>query len=215
MTKKLLRARLGAYDLAAITALADQRGRVLSHLVALTYDEDLLIVWRAIEAFGLAAAAVAERDPEFVRGHLRRLLWLLSDESGGIGWRAPELIGEVLHHRPDTFADFAPPLISVLDLEAEDAPRFRPGALWGIGRVAERAPQLTRPAVPLVAPCLDDRDSQVRGLAVVLLGRLGHGAMLAQRPRLLADEGNVMLYRDGGLTIATVEELARQAVNAT
>ena len=214
MTKKQLRAHLDAYDLAAIAELAAHRGRVLSHLVALTYEGDLLIAWRAIEAFGLAAAAAAERDPEFVRGHLRRLLWLLSDESGGIGWRAPELIGEVLHHHPVMFAEFTPPLISVLDLEAEDAPPFRAGALWGLGRVAERAPQLIRPAVPLVAPCLDDPDPQVRGLAVVCLGRLGHGAMLAPRPRLLADEGNVMLYRDGGLTIATVEELARQALAA-
>lgn len=214
MTKKQLRAHLEAYELTAIAELAAQRGRVLSHLVGLTYEGDLLIAWRAIEAFGLAAAAAADRDPEFVRGHLRRLLWLLSDESGGICWHAPELIGEVLHRRPTTFAPFAPPLIAVLDLEAEDAPRFRAGALWGIGRVAERAPELLGTAIPLVTPCLDDPDPQVRGQAAVCLGRLGHGEILAQRPRLLADEGNVMLYRDGGLTVTTVGQLAREAVAA-
>ncbi len=63
MTKKQLRAHLEAYELTAIAELAAQRGRVLSHLVGLTYEGDLLIAWRAIEAFGLAAAAAADRDP--------------------------------------------------------------------------------------------------------------------------------------------------------
>ncbi len=214
MTKKQLRAHLEAYELTAIAELAAQRGRVLSHLVGLTYEGDLLIAWRAIEAFGLAAAAAADRDPEFVRGHLRRLLWLLSDESGGICWHAPELIGEVLHHRPTMFAPFAPPMVAVLDLEAEDAPRFRAGALWGIGRVAERAPDLLGTAIPLVAPCLDDPDPQVRGLAAVCLGRLGLGALLARQSQLLDDSRRVLLYREGGLTVATVGQLAHEAVAA-
>ena len=104
-----------------------------------------MIAWRAIEAFGAAGAQIADRDPEFVRGHLRRLLWLLSDESGGIGWRAPELLGEALYRRPGQFAEFMPILASLLDMEPEDAARFRAGWLWAVGRVAEVAQSRCRP----------------------------------------------------------------------
>lgn len=179
--KALLRAHLDAYELTAIAGLAIQHRRVLSYLVALTYDPDSTIAWRAVEAFGIASAQIADRNPEFVRGHLRRLLWLLSDESGGIGWRAPELIGEVLRQRPQRFTEFMPLLIALLDMEAEDVARFRAGTLWAIGRVAEVAPAPMQAAAPWVAPCLDDPDPQVRSLAAWCLGQLGRGDLLAER----------------------------------
>ena len=41
-------------------------------------------------------------------------------------------------------------LVSLLDLEAEDAPRFCAGTLWAIGRVA----QVTRDAMLPALPCV-------------------------------------------------------------
>ncbi len=74
--------------------------RVLSYLTALTYDPDPTVAQQAVLALDMAAGAVSDIAPEFVRGHLRRLFWLLNDESGGIGWRAAEAIGEILRARP-------------------------------------------------------------------------------------------------------------------
>lgn len=132
-----LRRLLQDGDLAAIAAWAGRQRRVLSYLTALTYDPDPQVAGRAIEAFGLAASAISEVDPEFVRGHLRRLFWLLNDESGGIGWRAPELIGEVLRRQPHRFAEFIPNLLWLLDMETEDAPRFQASILRGILAVGQ------------------------------------------------------------------------------
>ncbi len=212
--KLLLRTYLTSYDLGAIAALAEQQRRVLSWLVTLTYEPDPLLSWRAIEAFGVAAAHIAEHDPEFVRVHLRRLLWLLSDESGGIGWRAPELLGDVLHRQPGQFPDFLPLLASLLDMEPEDAIRFRAGWLWAIGRVAEVAPEAMAAALPWVAPCLDDADPQVRGLAVWCLGRLGRRDILAARPELLDENSPVTLYCAGELSSVCMGELARSALES-
>lgn len=208
--KLMLRSYLINYHLEAVAALAGRQRRVLSYLVALTYDPDPRLAWRAIEAFGVAAAACADRDPEFVRGHLRRLLWLLSDESGGIGWRAPELIGEVLRRRPAQFAEFMPILASLLDMAPEDAIRFRAGWLWAVGRVAEVAPEPMKAALPWVAPCLDDPDPQVRGLAAWCLSRLGRRDMLEVRSDLLEDDGPVTFCNAGELSMVRVRELARK-----
>lgn len=210
--KTRLRNYLASYDLEAIGTLAVSQRRVLSYLVALTYEQDTLLAWRAVEAFGAAAARIADRDPEFVRVHLRRLFWLLSDESGGIGWRAPELIGEVLRQRPAQFTAFMPILASLLDMAAEDAGRFRAGTLWAIGRVAEKAPDPMQVALPWVASCLDNADPQVRGLAACCLGRLGRGDLVAAQPALLTDDSPVTLYTAGALSTITVSALAVAAV---
>lgn len=208
--KALLRGHLAGYDLDAVVALAEEQRRALSYLVALTYEPDLRLAWRAIEGFGLAAARIADRDPEFVRVHLRRLLWLLSDESGGIGWRAPELIGEVLYRRPGQFAEFMPILASLMDMEPEDAVRFRAGWLWAVGRVATVAPGPMQSALPWAGPCLGDPDPQVRGMAVWCLTRLGRWDLLTDRPALLEDDGPVVLYEAGELHTVSVGALVRK-----
>ena len=109
-----LRNLLFEADFPAIIEIAGKHRRTLSFLTALTYDQDRLISWRAVEAIGLAASRIANTDPEYVRVHLRRMIWLLNDESGGIGWRAPEAIGEIIYHHPDLFAEFIPILIYLL-----------------------------------------------------------------------------------------------------
>jgi hypothetical protein len=136
-------------DYAPILEIAENKKSILGQLTALTYEDNKKISDNAIQASGLAARIIAGRDPEYVRNYLLRLFWLLNDESGGIGWRAPELIGEILHHCPQ-FSQFFPMLISLLDLEKEDAPRFRAGTLWAIGRVAQVARDAMLPALPRV-----------------------------------------------------------------
>jgi hypothetical protein len=149
-----------------ISELAAARRRVLSYLTALTYDPDPVLSGRAVEAIGVAAARIADDDPEYVRVHLRRQMWLLSDESGGIGWHAPEIMGEILYHRPQLFAEFIPIIISILDMEAEDVVRFRTGALLALGRLAQVLPlENLRQAIPRIEPCLQNEDPQVRETA--------------------------------------------------
>ena len=120
-------------DYKSIFDFARRKKLTLSFLTALTHDKNQI---HAIQVTGLVANVIAERDSEYIRNYLLRLFWLVNDESGGIGWRAPELIGEILHHCPNFDQSF-PKLILSLDLEQEDAPRFRTGTLWAIGRVAQ------------------------------------------------------------------------------
>jgi len=210
--EKQLREWLGKGQLWPIADLAQQNRRVLSVLSALTFDPEPSVAWRAVEAMGLAAGSVADEDAEFVRGHLRRQLWLLSDESGGIGWRAPEIIGEIIHARPALFADFMPILISLLDMEAEDAVRFRAGTLWAIGRVAQVKQEAMQEAIPSVVTCLNDPDPRSRGMAAWCLGQLGAGELVASHRGLLCDDSPVDFYHQGQITTRSVASLAREAL---
>jgi hypothetical protein len=198
--------RSAQFDL--IAEMAAENRRLLSLLSAQTYQTDRLLSWRAVQAFGLAAQRIALQDAEFVRGHLRRQLWLLSDESGSIGWRAPDLIGETLARCPGPFEAFVSPLIYILDLEAEDAPRFRVGTLWAIGRIAEGRPGVTALALPLILPCLADSDPQTRGMALWCLGQLAHRGAVPGLAGLKRDASPVEIYQDGNLWETTVAALA-------
>jgi hypothetical protein len=185
--------------------------RILGTLVSLTFDPDPEIGWRAVEAMGLSAARIAEHHPDHVREHLRRLLWLLSEESGGVCWRSPEAMAEIIRQRPALFADYI--VVSlILSIEPEDLVYFRAGTLWAIARLGALAGNHVTAVLPAVTAALDDSDPQVRGMAVWALMGVGQTARLASRPDLLTDTGSVDLYEDGVLRRTSVQCLARRAL---
>uniref|UniRef100_A0A7C4EJQ8 Uncharacterized protein n=1 Tax=Thermodesulfovibrio aggregans TaxID=86166 RepID=A0A7C4EJQ8_9BACT len=91
----------------------------LGWLISLSYDKESLISWKAIEAMGYAAKSfIKAQDIEPLRNTIRKLLWSMSDESGGIGWRAAELIGEIVYSEPSLFEDIIPILWSQREEES-------------------------------------------------------------------------------------------------
>jgi hypothetical protein len=126
--KKHIHDLLESNELSSIGLQAKDDRKVLSSLVRLAYDKETLVGWRAIKAIGLAAAEVITTDLDALRETCRKLVWSLSDESGGIGWSAPEILGEIASADPKRFKDFIPLVASVYEIE-EDV--FRGGALCG------------------------------------------------------------------------------------
>jgi HEAT repeat protein len=197
-----------------IADLAAERRRVLPSLVSLTFDTDPLICWHAIEALGVAAQRVARDDPDFVREQLRRLYWLISEESGGICWHAPEAMAEIVFHEPELFVDYLSIAVHLLvSIEEEDLAHFRAGALWAIGRLGPLAGDHVDRVQGAVIAALDDPDPQVRGTAAWCLGRVGKAASLADRSDLLSDDASVALYVDGTLERRNVSEVVRRALS--
>jgi len=154
-------------------------------------------------------------DPDVIREHLRRILWLVTEESGGICWHAPELMAEILAQTPGKFTDFVPIAASFLvTMGEEDLEHFRPGALWAIGRLGELAREQHSELVPAVATALEDSDPQARGMAVWCLGQIGRPDLVSDRPELMGDDGPVDLYRERTLSRTTVADLAERARRA-
>jgi hypothetical protein len=212
-TLQQIRSCLVENDQTQILELAKQNKRMLSYLGALTYDPEQLIAWRAITALGVTAGWYAKQDLEFVRIHLRRWMWLLNDESGGIGWRAPEAMGEIIRSHPYHLSEFIPILISTLDLEPEDAPPFRAGTLWALGRLAQVVPDRLCPGLPAITACLFDPAPQTRGMAVWCLSQMNAADAIENWQPLLEDKKTVQIYQDGQITEHIIAELAAQALH--
>ena len=100
-------------------------------LSSLLFDNDRLVCWRAAEALGRAAAFECERDPEKIQQPLRPLFWQLNDESGNLGWYAPQAIAEILANAPSFLEEHARVLVSFLPEEP-----FEIGVRWGLARIA-------------------------------------------------------------------------------
>jgi len=208
---KALRELLVEGHLEPIAEMAVRRKRVLGSLVSLTFDSEPQVVWRAIEAMGLAAARIAEDDPQTARNHLRRLYWLISEESGGVCWRAPEAMAEIVRRRPDLFADYVPIVVCLINnMAEEDLDHFRPGTLWAIGRLGPLASDRFPDVLPAIRDALDHDDPQVRGMAVWCSGEVGQVELVGSRTDLLNDSGPVDLYEEGQLNRTSVGELARR-----
>jgi len=193
---------LEAFDLEAVERWAATEPRAGGFLQSLLFDDDLQLRWRAVEALGRVAAARARRDAEAAREMVRRALWLMNDESGGLLWLGPPLIGAVLANVPALCGEFLQILASFLEEEP-----FRAGTRWALWRVAAVRPEGVAAAAAALVASLADPDPSVRGHAILALAatsRLPDQAAVARdrEPFLVFD------YRTGIVRSTTVRDAA-------
>ncbi len=211
--KATLKGLLEEGKLEEVAQFATEKKRALGSLVALTFDADLQIVWRAIEAMGLAVKEVAKTNKRYAKEHMRRLYWLITEEAGAVFWRAPECMAECCAQVPNLFKSHIPIAFHLLEtLEEEDLEHFRPGTLWAIGRLIDLAREDLQTVLPLVIDALDRPDAQARGMAVWCLGQVGEFGALQERPALVEDDGVVNVYRNRVVEETTVAELTRETL---
>jgi len=96
------------------------------------YSLDERLRWAAIEA----TAKLMEQwwksgKEEKVRNHIRTLFWSMTDESGGIGWSAPQAVAEIIA----TIPEIIDPYGSMMIAHTIDEPPLINGCLWAIGRL--------------------------------------------------------------------------------
>ncbi len=199
----------------SLTAIRQIPGRqAINPLFSFLYSGEDVLRWRAITAMGMVVGHMAESQMESARVVMRRLMWNLNDESGGIGWGSPEAMGEITAISERLATEFHRILISYIDpagnyLEHEGLQR---GALWGVGRLAHARPDLARPATSFLPAYLDSPDPYLRGLAVWAAGPILDSRLrpLVQAHR--ADPGSLQLYRQRTITRLTVAELVQEAL---
>jgi hypothetical protein len=189
--------------------------KVINPLFSYLLSTDEHIRWRTITAMGVVVARLAQNNMESARVIMRRFMWMLNDESGGIGWGVPEAMGEIIASHKGLAEEYVRILISYVNedgnfLEYEPLQR---GAVWAIGRVAQARPELVQDAVPHLISSLRSSDAFIRGLAAWALGLLRARAARPQVKALLGEHREISLYVDGRLTSCSVSDLATEALS--
>jgi hypothetical protein len=190
--------------------------QVINPLFSFLCSTDPQVKWRAVKAIGEVVKNLAEGDMESARVIMRRMIWNLNDESGGIGWGMPEAMGEVMYQHQGLANEYFMILESYIRedgnfLEYEPLQR---GVLWGLGRLAQERPELLKNTTPHLRPFLSSSDPILRGLAVWTMGLIGDSQGDSALAVLESDETEVTLYLNGKDRSYRISELARKALAA-
>ncbi len=205
-------AALEGNDFETVITLARQNRKLLSVLVRLAYDKETIVGRRAILAIGQVAMLYITSNYEFLRETVRKLLWSLSDESGGIGWSAPEMLGEIVRADPKKMADVVPLIADIFSIEEKV---FRPGVLYALKRIAESQPEAVLPFHGLIIIGLAENDPLCRIYSLELAMLLREAIdpnhreeLLTEIKKLLYDHAEALLYKDGGFIGVEVGDVA-------
>lgn len=118
----------------------------LHSTLSAVYSMDSSVRSKAVGIFGILMSRLADQSMESARQVMRRLMWSLNDESGGIGWGAPEAMAEAMALHEGLAQEYAHMLLSYVWHEGnylEYLP-LRQGALKGIARLACARPVLMK-----------------------------------------------------------------------
>lgn len=172
--------------------------------------------WHAVTALGPVVSDLAEHDMEAARVVMRRFMWSLNDESGGIGWGAPEAMGEIMANHDRLAEEYGHMLVAYMREDGFylELPQLQRGLMWGLARLAMVKPDLLKknngPAYLL--PYLDSPDSTVQGLAAWTLGLLKAKEASKDLIKLVNDKSPVTIYLARNFVSDTVGGLAHKAL---
>jgi hypothetical protein len=190
--------------------------QVINPLLSFLCSTDERLKWRAVAAIGRVVVRLAEEDRESARVVMRRLIWTLNDESGGIGWGAPEAMGEIMACHEGLAREYGHILLSYISMEGNllEHEELQCGVLWGLGRMAQSWPHLIRDAVPVILPYLTADNKRLRGLAAWIFGALPASAADAALQVLLNDTSEVVIHSGEKKPALRVCDLAARALAA-
>ena len=188
--------------------------QVVNPLFSFLYSLEKPIKWRAISAMGLVVADLATADPESARVVMRRFIWNLNDESGGIGWGSPESMGDAMARSVRLADEYAHMLVSYIRPAGNylEHPELQKGLLWAMGRLAYQRPGHVQAAALDLLPFFESSDPEHRGLAVWTAGALTTASLLPAVKRLENDTALFTIYEDGDFHKSTVGESAVSAL---
>ncbi len=188
--------------------------KAVNPLFSFLYHTEPTLKWHAVSAMGHVVANLANTDMESARIIMRRMIWNLNDESGGIGWGSPEAMGESMARHNQLAGEYHRILISYIRPDGNflEHPELQKGLLWGLARLATVRPELVGDAGPFLIPFMESKDAEHRGLAALAAGSIKKNSALKTLESLLFDRTEIMLYWDQKFRRIPVKKLAENAL---
>lgn len=190
--------------------------KLLNALFAGICSGEEIIRWHSITVMGVTVAKIADQEMEAARIIIRRLMWSLNDESGGIGWGAPEAMAECLSCHAALAKEYTHMLVSFMREDGYflEYPPIQRGLMWGLGRLSQvRSNLLLKKQVALYLPTyLKSDDITVRALAAKALGTLKITKTAKMIHELTNNDTIISLYQNRVFTMMRVADIARQAL---
>ncbi|MBW2176543.1 MAG: HEAT repeat domain-containing protein [Deltaproteobacteria bacterium] len=188
--------------------------QAVNPLFSFFYATDPIIKWHAVTAMGQVVSNLANENMESARVIMRRLVWNLNDESGGIGWGSPEAMGEIMANHKKLAEEYHRLLVSYIRPDGNflEHKELQKGLLWGLARLAGIRPELGKDAGPFLVPYLESADAEHRGLAAMAAGALKEESARNALERIFLDRSVICVYRDRRFERISVGRIAENAL---
>lgn len=188
--------------------------KIINILLSFLQNTDPKIKWTAVSLMGTFVHKIADENIEDARVIMRRLMWNLNDESGGIGWGSPEAMGEILARHKRLAKEYSNILLSYAREDGNylEHEMLQRGLLWGIGRLGQKRPDLVKNSAQYIVPYLESTDAIKRGLAIWIVGMLGGEDVRPILEKLKEDEAEIHLYLDQRFIDIRIKDLALEAI---
>jgi hypothetical protein len=120
--------------------------KLVNALFPFLCSTDKKIKEHAVTAMGEVVSKIAESDLESARIIMRRLMLNLNDESGGIGWGAPEAMGEIMARSEKLAEEYHKILISYTPIGGNylDFEDLQNDVIAGLRRLSRVRPTLVK-----------------------------------------------------------------------
>ncbi len=185
--------------------------QLVGHLFSHFYHKDELVKFRSTTAMGFLGSRTANKNLEKARIILRRIMWNLNDESGGIGWGSPEAMGEILCQSPEIALEFKSILFSYLDPEGNylEHEMLQRGVLWGIGSYLDSSPEdITEKTKSLLFGYLHSKDLIKRGYAIrALINSNSFNCSLVPE-NIITDSQHIDIYNGWNFVKTRISDIA-------
>ncbi len=188
--------------------------QVINPLLMFLYHPEETMKWRAVSALGWAVSTLADENMESARVIMRRLMWNLNSESGGIGWGSAEAMGEIMACHKRLADEYAAILLSYIG-EGEsfiENTHLQKGVLWGLGRLTSVRPSAVKEGAPRLIPFLRAEDTALRGLAAWVAQKLGDKRTSPLLEQLAKDTEVTQIHIDNHPVRCRIADLARGVV---
>ncbi len=197
-------------DYDRLVELCEENRKIWTELRFRLFDMDEKIRWSAIEAVAQFMKHLwRQGKTEKVREYMRNLFWSLNDESGGIGWNAPQTIAEMIVNIPELLDPFG----SMMIAHTLDEPPLVQGGLWGIGRLGKRAAESVEFFKDLVLAVFQNNDPQTLSLAAWASGEAGFRPALPFLEKLKQRKETAHIYFNGQFHEKQLGQWASEAID--
>lgn len=207
--KQRVRDLLEQRDYARLLELCEKDRHFWKELRFSLYDIDERLRWSAIEAVAKYMRHLWQKGRrEKVRDYIRNLFWSIMDESGGIGWSAPQTIAEIIVNIPELLDPYG----SMMIAHTFEEPPLIKGGLWGIGRLGKLSAEAAEFFHDMVLAVFRSEDAETLGLAAWANGEVGFKPALPFIEKLLERKEKVQIYIKGYFYEKPLGQWAREAV---
>ena len=199
------------------------RKELINALIPLLCHTEEYVKWQCVYVLGGIIHDLSEENLEAGRVVMRRFLWMLNDESGGIGWGVPEAMSEAMYMNSRLASEYLHMVVSYVQDDGPELfqdgnflelPLLQQGVLWGLCRLSLRYPSelIDKGVADNLGVYFVSEDSQVRGMVCRLCGLLLLPEFIPQLRRLQEDKAVVKLYLEDGVSRQSVGALAKQGL---